>query len=226
MSTSTNPKQQTPREHPILFSAPLVRAILDGRKTQTRRIASTDAKTTAIFRVENESTFPPAKEPYTGWVRRCDAPLLLPVRCPVGAPGDRLWVRETWQAIWATEDPPPTLKSPEGWNIGYPATDGIQEMHDEEKPDGISTACRPSIFMPRWASRIDLEVTGVRVERVQEISEEDAVAEGLTPWTRRDGTKETARYQFRCLWDQINGDRAPWTANPWVWAIEFRRIRP
>jgi hypothetical protein len=161
------------------------------------------------------------------------------LRNPWGWPEpSRLWVRETWQAIWATaERPPHGLRSPAGWAIGYPATDGIREMHDEDK--GIVTTCRPSIHMPRWASRITLDVTDVRVQRLQDISEEDARAEGveafegmvndatLCAMSKATGDTATdARPLFACLWDSINGKRAAWASNPWVWCVAFRRVTP
>jgi hypothetical protein len=174
-------------------------------------------------------------------------------------------VRETWQPIWADENNPPrSLDCHEGWNIGYPATDGIQEYLD--RGEDLTARCKPSIFMPRWASRITLEITDVRVQRVQEISEEDARDEGiqrqLLPDLKGnrfhwgDVTRDrcaTAKDAFRALWDSINGKRAGktdktshsprkrgatvkveeklarlapycWSANPWVWAITFKRV--
>jgi hypothetical protein len=142
-------------------------------------------------------------------------------------------VRETWQPIWAGEHRP-RGESNEGWAIGYPATDGVQEYHDDDI--GLTTRCKPSIFMPRWASRITLAVTGVRVERLHDISEADARAEGIDEC---DGLlddalicraakvvgagREDARGWYAALWAEING----WdslVSNPWVWVVKFNRV--
>ncbi|WP_186083797.1 hypothetical protein [Burkholderia gladioli] len=181
------------KKRPILFSAPMVRAILDGRKTQTRRVAKEFAgrdNLDAILR-----RFPNQQG------------------CPHGEPGDRLWVRETWgQYQLAPED------------IVYRA--------DEDFPCGSPKRWRPSIHMPRWASRITLEITGVRVERLQDISEADAIAEGIEHTSDGFSVDEgrhfhaaRARDSFASLWDGLNEARGHgWEANPWVWVIEFRRI--
>lgn len=161
----------TARERPIMFSAPMVRAILAGRKTQTRRVVR----------------------------------FLPPRPCPYGVPGDRLWVRETWCADGLDDGSAP---------LYHFRADGD---HDPE------ATWRPSIFMPRTACRIVLDVTGVRIERVQDISEADAKAEGpeLLPDPMQD-TPRRWRDSYRTLWDSINGKRAPWDSNPWVWVVEFK----
>jgi hypothetical protein len=150
------------------------------------------------------------------------------VRCPYGAPGDRLWVRETWcpaDCMYGREcDPPQT--------IGYPADKSAVVFDDSCKPHAVpswdlaqwnwdSLKGKPSIHMPRWASRITLEVTGVRVERLQAITEEDAEAEGAFALG---DIACSHREWFRGLWDSINAERAPWTSNPWVWVVEFKRL--
>ena len=175
-----------PKERPILFSAPMVRAILDGSKTQTRRVAK-------------EFNGMPNLD---GILRR------YPHQngCPYGKPGDRLWVRETW----AHERD--GTGCPDDTGILYRATD--PGWDDEE----TGLRWRPSIYMPRRASRILLEITDVRVQRLQEIGDEDARAEGCEPFAY-------PRDRFQGLWDTIHGSGA-WHANPWVWAITFRRIQP
>ena len=197
------------KERPILFSAPMVRAILNGTKTQTRR----------AVKDRHIDAAPPAC--FFQWLRE---------RCPYGQPGDRLWVRETWQVVDGSErarrivtDPSPSR----GW-IEYAAT-----VHPGHEPP---PRWRPSIHMPRWASRILLEITAVRVERLQDISEEDAVAEGIA----RDGDgyerfhvdpdapvgqsfTRNPVLAYRGLWDYINGGGA-WDKDPLVWVIEFRRV--
>ena len=187
MSTTTKT-----RERPILFSGPLVRAILAGRKTQTRRIVKTGPGITAVDDLDGER--------WPGYMDECREWKRLP--CPYGVPGDRLWVRETFDA------PPGSTNRAE---VVYRA--------DYERDEHQHTWW-PSIYMPRWASRITLEITGVRVERVQEISEADAFDEGVSLSAP---DEQTYRWQFAVLWNAING-KDSWESNPWVWVIEFRRV--
>lgn len=205
---------------PILFSGAMVHAILEGRKTQTRRVikpqpeyAQRDGR---LLRLEeiNPDLWPTATA------------RLLP-SCPYGAKGHRLWVRETWavrslpSGLWVEY-------KADGDNIPLPGPDEHDIRDEGGKVDLARYATpadhwRPSIHMPRWASRIDIEITGVRVERVQDISEEDAIAEGIPPWDR-DPNGVVPRIGFASLWDSINGERGyGWDANPWVWVVEFRR---
>lgn len=208
-------------ERPILFSAPMVRAILDGRKTQTRRVVDCPADTVAVRWVDGRETMPTGS--YTGWAVQCGAPLLLPRKCPYGAPGDRLWVRETWGLL----DTQPK-DGPGRATILYRATDG-------ERRDLRHQLWRPSIHMPRWASRVTLEITDVRVQRLQEISRDDAIAEGLWEddsagwrWLKPAPTLcyHGPHQAFGALWDSVNGERSGCSArdNPWVWALTFRRV--
>lgn len=176
------------KERPILFSAPMVRAILDGKKTQTRRIFKDTAE-----------DYADDAHPLVRW-KDCK---LHRAECRYGNPGDNLWVRET---IAKTED-----------NGIFYRADGLSEA------DMVANEIykwTPAIHMPRIASRIDLEITAVRAERLQGISEQDATAEGYAS----DGD-ESARIWYSSLWDKINGTGA-WDKNPWVWVIEFRRIKP
>jgi hypothetical protein len=203
----------------------MVRAIIEGRKTQTRRVVKPQPSLDGSRSVWHWKGA--AWDSCPGLVNNTP-PVHL---CPYGVPGDRLWVRETWQPIWAEENNPPTsLKCHEGWNIGYPATDGVQEYLDHG--EDLTSACRPSIFMPRWASRILLEVTDVRVQRVQEISFPDCRAEGMSQsYVERvepccldcDGFHRGEKYAFRQIWNQINAKRVfGWSVNPWVWAVSFK----
>ena len=185
------------KERPILFSGPLVRAILEGRKTQTRRLVKPQPDGQPIVDASDGAWYVDGGM----WCRRC----------PFGAPGDRLWVRESF--------------CPRYFDNGAPAfaADWTGESADcVSKPKWT-----PSIHMPRALSRIDLEVTAVRVERLQDITEEDAAAEGVHPMPRppRSGGP-SHRCSFEVLWDEINGYRAAWASNPWVWVVEFRRIMP
>jgi hypothetical protein len=187
------------KERPILFSAPMVRALLAGTKTQTRRELAPDLFVSGGGAVVRMVSVGPAT---TG---------IQEVRCPYG--GSRLWVRETWAAPHTYDHLPPRL-IPQDARIHYAAT---------EERGGL--LWRPSIHMPRWASRITLEVTGVRVERLQDISIADAMAEGVVETNANLRGLEPCmewRYAYEDLWRQINGPDS-WDANPWVWVIEFRR---
>jgi hypothetical protein len=203
------------KERPILFSGPMVRAILDGSKTQTRRTF----KGTTEHKGPYNPAYMEAHQQANGWGSIC----------PHGTPGDRLWVRETW-AVQHGFDAWTPRHIPRGARIYYSAT------ADLKGPCGVGgLRCRPSIFMPRWASRILLEITDVRVQRLQEISEGDARAEGVSdggclscgnPEPCGCGNPQPdARDGFAWLWQSINGPGS-WHANPWVWAITFQRLEP
>lgn len=212
------------RERPILFSAPMVRAIIEGRKTQTRRVMKVPPSTRSVRWVENAEMVPSGG--YTGWVIECDAPLLLPRQCPYGVPGDRLWVRETWACSRGSDG------EHERDKVIYRA----DPMFDGCGKGDFGFNWAPSLFMPRWASRIMLEVTGVRVERLQDISFADAVAEGLEAqsggvmraqfwglpeWRDTGRSRFSAIDAYQAIWESINGSGS-WDANPWVWVIDFR----
>ena len=202
------------KERPILFSAPMVRALLDGSKTQTRRVVK------------------PAPGDVPGTMRHPDVAIFGALahaaygdewRCPYGQPGERLWVREAWQ-------------HQEGGAI-YDAAGGVADAFESETVYRASRPhypgpWKPSIHMPRGASRIDLEIVDVRVERLQNISEADAIAEGigLNPSAvgvrmSGDNPEPMAVAMYRALWEQING-AGSWDANPWVWAVSFKVVRP
>lgn len=204
------------KERPILFSAPMVRALLDGTKTQTRRLFGPERMTwptdgryeTHAIRGGNLVCTGGGPFIPNDWIHYC----------PAGQSGDRLWVREAW-TTHACFDHLAPRNCPKS----------IHYMADGEIQTGKG---RPSIHMPRWASRIDLEVTGVGVERLQDISDDDAIAEGIEKtsagfWSLygqadTDGTY-SARASFRALWESLNG-AGSWNANPWVWVIIFKRI--
>jgi hypothetical protein len=194
------------KERPILFSGPMVRAILDGSKTQTRRTF----KGTTEHKGPYNPAYMEAHQQANGWGSIC----------PHGTPGDRLWVRETW-AVQHGFDAWTPRHIPRGARIYYSAT------ADLKGPCGVGgLRCRPSIFMPRWASRILLEITDVRVQRLQEISEGDARAEGaIGALNDSIGDNWCACEAFAALWESINGPGS-WHANPWVWAITFQRLEP
>lgn len=180
------------KDRPILFSAPMVRAILEGRKTQTRRIMK-----------PQPVTGPGGSQIIDGKsVRFCL--------------GDRLWVRETW------------CKTRNRYLYRASCCDDKPSANTDDWDAPIDDRWKPSIHMPRAASRITLEVTGLRVERVQDITEADAVAEGVTETFDSAGgchERTTAAENFRALWEQINGVQS-WAESPWVWVVEFRRAQP
>lgn len=205
------------KERPILFSAPMVCAILEDRKTQTRRIVKgmaldwlSNAKFTPEYVAMPENYF-----------------------SPYGFAGDRLWVRETW-GVGCRPDPH------DGWRDGieYRADVAYLDEHDllplnsacvpeDVDLDSYRRGWRPSIHMPRWASRLMLDVTAVRIERLQDISEGDAYREGcnfvcMRPDGEDCGTAIYGPHGFLSLWEEINGSGS-WDANPWIWVIEFKR---
>ncbi|WP_312381999.1 hypothetical protein [Stutzerimonas balearica] len=201
------------RERPILFNGAMVRAILDGRKTVTRRICKPQPSELA------HTTSADGNPMGSWWETGKDIN-----RCPYGKPGDRLWVRESWAADAQVDSVPPGELS-QGEPICYLADCDVR-----------STGCamvtlgkgRPSIHMPRWASRILLEITDVRVERLQAITYEQAAAEGIhrhnRMWSATDEGGFCHKYPepaFRDLWEITGGD---WSANPWVWVVEFKRV--
>ena len=245
-------------ERPILFSAPMVRAILDGTKTQTRRVATG----AALDWLSGPSGF------NAEFVALPENGL-----CPYGQPGDRLWVRETSRAHELTdkeaeadtfgvierlglEVPPCGLDG-----VVYAADNAFREIENSREASerwmkmnayrGMQGATVPAIHMPRWASRITLEVTGVRVERLQDTSEADALAEGISrlappapphEWSGLNRftlngmgsgfcagsvswNSPTAEALYLRLWEDINGPGS-WEANPWVWVVEFKWVQP
>ena len=225
------------KERPILFSAPMVRAILEGRKTVTRRVVKPQPY---IANVADDGMRYWNVSGAVGGRIRLEPDFLA--SCPYGQPGDRLWVRESF---WKNEDgfkPTLLLGAKATQQVEYDAS--LNDL-DREELRQFQYKRKPSIHMPRWASRITLEVTGMRVERLQDISEEDALAEGLhrieigsgyldryaataASWQeaveQQVTTYEDPRNAFRDLWESING-AGSWNANPWVWAVEFKRIQ-
>ncbi|MDB5967149.1 MAG: hypothetical protein JWQ72_3649 [Polaromonas sp.] len=208
-------------ERPILFSAPMVRALLDGTKTQTRRVVKPQPgddiagplhcehfQPSVVDRHGNDQ---PGKEIFGAY----DESGEWGARCPYGAPGDRLWVRETWAHSSFTGNCGQIAAVEERLRHPHFCHYSAEWSHSQIK-------WTPGIHMPRWASRITLEVTEVRVERLLDISEADAVAEGilelLNAGIDHDGTPIDT---YRVLWKTINGVGS-WAANPWVWVVGFK----
>jgi hypothetical protein len=222
------------KERPILFAGSMVKAILAGKKTATRRIVRLDG---VVEPGDEDNVHVELHDgAWKAWDTEYEDEGHTVLRCPFGVPGDRLWVRETWAPFdWFQG-----VERDEPVDIAYRA-DLSAISHENENVHALDTyganwervKWKPSIFMPRWASRITLEVTEVRVERLQLISEEDAKAEGVTkPHECRDdvcpcdGLGRTYACEFMSLWDSINARRAPWASNPWVFVVSFRRVTP
>jgi hypothetical protein len=223
------------KERPILFSAPMVRAILEGRKTVTRREVKPSKRSA-------DTQFELHQQPDGSWLplhtfeESCmdDQGTEHPITCPYGQPGDRLWVRETFIDLRGTgvehrPDPDSPLQ-----RYAY-AADCRLGSHSDEARKNFGLKYKPSIHMPRAACRILLEITDVRVERLQDISEDQAKAEGvrlytdhaeLGDWWHVEGIETYSadpRKSFELLWSSVGGD---WQANPWVWVVEFKRVTP
>lgn len=214
------------KERPILFSAPMVRAILDGQKTQTRRVIKPQPAPHESW----DWSWPILRPGVTPGTRICwrddvRSPNLFPY-CPYGKPGDRLWVRETWGCPSADRPGVDDGRKPQAGDRTVYAAEPAHAAQWITGHPGCADFCwRPSIHMPRWASRITLEITDVRVERLHEISEADALAEGsqhpsLVPIV---GAGWSSRDMYARLWEHING-AGSWAANPWAWVVEFKQI--
>lgn len=240
------------KERPILFSAPMVKALLAGKKTQTRRVVSPQPEFTQIHEWKGETVYDGEGRAWC-WRGHCfgDGPSVqMPELSPYGAPGDRLWVKETFTHITGN-----------GIRTWYRADGEPQDSKGNVIPTEAGLPrWRPSIFMPRHESRVTLEITDVRVQRLQDITEEDAKAEGCEPacsqesWSclGHDGAPFemfvepdadddvahfvhvparqviSARDAFCLLWTQLNGNRkgCAWKDNPWLWCISFKRVTP
>lgn len=226
------------KERPILFTPANAQLVYDGKKTQTRRMF----KGTTEHKGEYNPSYLEAHLNHSGWK----------TICPYGAPGDRLWVRESWgiaDSGGRLVDPCINYRGggqlplighvgPEMWSLACNKDVPYEkrEINDADLlkiPDGW----RHGMFMPRWACRTVVEITDVRVQKVQGISEEDSIAEGIQRQRLPDlsgnhfhwGDKtqdrcKTAVGAYAKLWDSINGKTHPWGSNPWVWALTFRRV--
>lgn len=224
------------KERPILFSAPMVRSILAGTKTQTRRVVKIDGLDFGGCNgdsLDDPSCWGLEDEDGRWWGLAEGVAVDKVFRSPYGQPGDRLWVREATHRR-------PMLNLLTGEPLAPEHDGGAYTADDEDvlNPDGFDIAwwysrrACPSIHMPRWASRITLDITGVRVERLQDISEADALAEGIVQL--HDGGyglpagehyhSADPRQSYLSLWEAINGPGSV-EANPWVWAVEFPRFQ-
>lgn len=223
-----------PKERPILMSGGMVRASLEDQKGQTRRAVKFHGDIKDFQNVRFSAFH--SIWGVDAWIFSTDLPqesgfesVSTGLKRPYGQPGDRLWLREKWAAPHKFDHLPPKL-IPADADYHYAATEPLGGL-----------LWRPSIHMPRWASRITLKITGIRVERLQDISEADAKAEGAVEWfwglngnqqrdvfcnasVPLDAAEEepSAHDCFIMLWDSLNFKRAPWTSNPWVWVVEFK----
>jgi len=213
------------KERGIIFNGEMVRAILDGRKTQTRRVIKNQREGDCW------SVKPAIERSHSGhthdwWLPKGTLPYSALPSCPFGQVGDRLWVREAWQAIHDSVDefgcveertyaPSIPKVRDDYWRAVYAECFGNESIEDRGFP------WRPSIHMPRWASRITLEITDIRVERLQDISEEDAKSEGAPTECCVIGDKHFLG--FRSLWKSIYGQDS-WQSNPFVWVVKFKRV--
>lgn len=223
------------KERPILMSAPMVRAILDGRKTQTRRTVKPQPPAGCEYVINGAHSHALCRQTSAPsiWVAPTPKSIEHRMPCPYGKPGDRLWVKETWFTPEAWDSVKPTELPILDTTSGI----GVRINYSADLPPGsvILGRLRPSIFMRRWMSRITLEVVSVRVERLQDISEADAHAEGVEPTQDQFvgaalagifGAKHLPYASaYAKLWETINGFGS-WDANPWVWVVEFKRITP
>jgi hypothetical protein len=223
----------TVKERPILFSGPMVRAIMAGNKTQTRRVMKLPPHVEKYgprddvrrFYSNGSGQYPGGNPNFTG-----DQPPGAKVSCketcqtvpsPYGHIGDHLWVRESHAFICCEEGEPGAFYGGDhnissDYGNGWFKTVYVADVNVIEwDPPRI----RPSIHLPRWAARLLMEVTSVKVERLNAISAADCINEGIPPTMRNDAP---AKERFAELWDGINADRAPWESNPWVWVVEFK----
>ncbi|WP_395314810.1 hypothetical protein [Enterobacter roggenkampii] len=223
----------------MIFNGEMVRAILDGRKTQTRRVMKVqpsdgfhpthngyDLDLNAHWYtpgvVDKNGYLQPAKKDVFGVADENEG-----YTCPFGAVGDRIWVREAFQGPLVSEEfleeyraYPAKFENPEYCEY---AADGGPRPEYCDLDDNLRHGWRPSIHMPRWASRLTLEITSVRVERLRDLSEDDAKSEGITPPSGGVLPGWEYRINFRELWMSIYGSDN-WEANPWVWVIEFKVV--
>ncbi len=212
------------KERPILFSAPMVRTILDGRKTVTRRPLNAQALKNIGYGVQLGECH---ELPSEGPLHRNSVGYYNDF-CPFGQPGERLYVRETFMDLQGTgvehrPDPNGPLQR-YAYRADYPPG-----SHSDEARKDFGLKWKPSIHMPRAACRILLEITAVRVERLQDISRADIRAEGLEcpPELASDDVSPNYRDWYPAAWKELwNSTGGDWDANPWVWVVEFKRVQP
>jgi hypothetical protein len=223
-------------EKPILFKGEMVRAILAGNKTQTRRVIKPQPKIEIgghhfVIGPVNGDTYDPElvtctyKHLWTTEGIKAFASYMVELFSPYGQVGDRLWVRESFAKVPST-----AYRLSEGVHQKVNPTDTYWSAVYAENWTLSPIRMSPSIHMPRWASRINLEITNIRIEKVQQISEQDVWKEGIVRpdwWDNMDpwhDSEDEAGEMFAELWDSINGKTYPWKSNPWVWVVEFTQV--
>jgi hypothetical protein len=226
-------------ERPIIFSGEMVRAILSGTKTQTRRVVNMRDLSFIGGRYDDPND--PSKWGFSDECGRWhvldrSAPAwyghegssgdAFRIKCHYGDVGDRLWVKEAWAAVWPGEDQVPLRECRIEYRADLPPgnNDGPGEWPADMRSDPDAPRWRSPLYMPRWASRITLEIVGVRVERIAAITEEDARSEGVAPMPRGLDDMRPHVGAFHMLWDKINSKRTHHDPNPWVWVLVFRRV--
>lgn len=222
------------KEKPIIFSTDMVKAIIDGRKTQTRRLIQPKKKNAEGFKVGKRVH---SNEVYSVWEIDENEHEICDLACPYGQSGDTLWVREPFSYL----EPEHFFR---GSRFVYKADIDwdSEEVRQDYIKAGYPYQWKPSIYMPREAARLFLKIKSIRVERLQDITEEDALAEGsfldrctCSQMSRKNDDTPIKKmfhqtwccihgYEFSSLWDSINGKKHPWNSNPWVWVIEFEKI--
>lgn len=232
MQKPTRQRAQTAKERPVIFGPESIRAILSGSKTQTRRVISPQPVHDERLNVWQFSASLRASEQGDYFDDKNDFPESWLNFCPYGKPCDRLWVRETWQYVGPGSG---CCDSCDDEALANPANHSIGNVWYRADPKDYGITWRPSIFMLRWASRITLQIESIRVERLQEISEDDAKAEGLLEWKlddmpayegARDSLHVTAVSAYASLWNSINLKRGyGWSLNPWVWVVTFSQVK-
>lgn len=221
------------KERPILFSEQRVRALLVGQQTQTRRIMKTQALGPGQDNHEGVHAFDVSANHLHGY--KMMAMTDISYQCPYGKPGDILWVRETWRgpivpesALAEYERDPTPFRLPEFCQ--YRADSNELGHHSMNDTEGEQFGWQTAIHMPRWASRINLQITGVRAEKIQDISEDDIMAEGvqtdshfLNNFFTMNMNSESPKEAYRKAWQKQYGATS-WEVNPWVWVVEFQRV--
>jgi len=226
------------KERPILFTSEMVRAVLEGRKTQTRRVCK-DQTATGYEWLENCEMYPSTLgETYTGWAKNCGHSFLLPTKCPYGGVGDRLWVRETHYRYgkWVKNGISKTGR--QKWRFKGSLTkiryidEGVRGRIRKNIYRKEGWYKRPSIFMPKWAARIWLEITNIRVEKLQNMRFSDWLADFCPNTNQQNKALQTfigmqnQKEMSQEFWDTINAKHGySWESNPYVWVIEFKQIR-
>jgi len=212
------------KQHPILFSTEMVKAILEGRKTMTRRIIKSRHESGLFAICRRQSDQQITQIVSLGWN---EENVEKDISCPYGEIGDILWVRETF-TYGSEMDENGEFNNNRYWyraDEDWKQLEWVRNRDEDNEMVCAEPKWKPSIFMPRIASRITLQITNIKVERLQDISEADAVKEGIDLSKTSGDWEHTPVQEFEKVWTKINGEES-WNKNPFIWAIEFKRIKP